>query len=74
MPATGVSSTPAPGGATILPASSPLTKTCRAVQELWKQSCEGLDYHQRQELKKLLDDNADLYATNDEDWLALAKW
>jgi len=40
---------------------------CRAVQELWKRSCEGLDDHQCQELKTLLDDNVDLYAANDED-------
>lgn len=51
----------------MLPAFSPSTETCRAVQELWKRSCEGLDDHQRQELKKLLDDNVDLYAANDED-------
>jgi len=50
----------------MLPASSLSTETCRAVQELWRWSCEGLDDHQRQELKKLLDDNVDLYAADED--------
>lgn len=48
----------------MLPASPLSTKTCLALQELWKQSSEGLNNHQCQELKKLLDDHIISYAAN----------
>ena len=38
-----------------------------AVHELWQRSCGGLSLSQRQQLKRLLTDNADLFATCDEE-------
>ncbi|KAJ8333957.1 hypothetical protein SKAU_G00412760 [Synaphobranchus kaupii] len=42
-------------------------KTTAAVHALWQRSSSGLDHQQRQQLKSLLDGNADLFAVRDED-------
>ncbi|KAJ8363665.1 hypothetical protein SKAU_G00124960 [Synaphobranchus kaupii] len=42
-------------------------KTTAAVHALWQQSSSGLNHQQRQQLKSLLDRNADLFAVRDED-------
>ncbi|KAJ8333758.1 hypothetical protein SKAU_G00410770 [Synaphobranchus kaupii] len=42
-------------------------KTTAAVHALWQRSSSGLDHQQRQQLKSLLDGNADLFAVWDED-------
>ncbi|KAJ8353404.1 hypothetical protein SKAU_G00209710 [Synaphobranchus kaupii] len=42
-------------------------ETTAAVHALWQRSSSGLDHQQRQQLKSLLDGNADLFAVRDED-------
>ncbi|KAJ8337414.1 hypothetical protein SKAU_G00386340 [Synaphobranchus kaupii] len=42
-------------------------ETTAAVHALWQLSSSGLDHQQRQQLKSLLDGNADLFAVRDED-------
>ncbi|KAJ8356503.1 hypothetical protein SKAU_G00192970 [Synaphobranchus kaupii] len=42
-------------------------ETTAAVHALWQRSSSGLDHQQRQQLKSLLDGNADLFAVQDED-------
>ncbi|KAJ8356690.1 hypothetical protein SKAU_G00194840 [Synaphobranchus kaupii] len=42
-------------------------ETTAAVHALWQRSSSGLDHQQRQQLKSLLDRNADLFAVRDED-------
>ncbi|KAJ8333136.1 hypothetical protein SKAU_G00420320 [Synaphobranchus kaupii] len=42
-------------------------ETTAAVHALWQRSSSGLDHQQRQQLKNLLDGNADLFAVRDED-------
>ncbi|KAJ8349608.1 hypothetical protein SKAU_G00247380 [Synaphobranchus kaupii] len=42
-------------------------ETAAAVHALWQRSSSGLDHQQRQQLKSLLDGNADLFAVRDED-------
>ncbi|KAJ8352199.1 hypothetical protein SKAU_G00236750 [Synaphobranchus kaupii] len=42
-------------------------ETTAAVHALWQQSNSGLDHQQCQQLKSLLDGNADLFAVRDED-------
>ncbi|KAJ8337367.1 hypothetical protein SKAU_G00385870 [Synaphobranchus kaupii] len=43
-------------------------ETTAAVHALWQRSSSGLDHQQRQQLKSLLDGNADLFAVRDEDF------
>ncbi|KAJ8404005.1 hypothetical protein AAFF_G00343550 [Aldrovandia affinis] len=47
--------------------ASPSVETAGAVRELWRRSCSGLDPHQCQQLERLLEDNADLFAAHDEE-------
>ncbi|KAJ8346422.1 hypothetical protein SKAU_G00278230 [Synaphobranchus kaupii] len=42
-------------------------ETTAAVHALWQRSSSGFDHQQRQQLKSLLDGNADLFAVRDED-------
>ncbi|KAJ8381560.1 hypothetical protein SKAU_G00023380 [Synaphobranchus kaupii] len=42
-------------------------ETTAAVHALWQRSSSGLDHQQRQQLKSLLDGNADLFTVRDED-------
>ncbi|KAJ8348857.1 hypothetical protein SKAU_G00274460 [Synaphobranchus kaupii] len=42
-------------------------ETTAAVHALWQRRSSGLDHQQRQQLKSLLDGNADLFAVRDED-------
>ncbi|KAJ8349017.1 hypothetical protein SKAU_G00276060 [Synaphobranchus kaupii] len=42
-------------------------ETTAAVRALWQQSSSGLHHQQREQLKSLLDGNADLFAVQDED-------
>ncbi|KAJ8333601.1 hypothetical protein SKAU_G00416090 [Synaphobranchus kaupii] len=42
-------------------------ETTAAVHALWQRSSSGLDHQQHQQLKSLLDGNADLFAVRDED-------
>ncbi|KAJ8340597.1 hypothetical protein SKAU_G00352300 [Synaphobranchus kaupii] len=42
-------------------------ETTAAVHTLWQRSSSGLDHQQRQQLKSLLDGNADLFVVPDED-------
>ncbi|KAJ8363722.1 hypothetical protein SKAU_G00125530 [Synaphobranchus kaupii] len=50
-----------------LPKPALPAETTAAVHALWQRSSSGLDDQQRQQLKSLLDGNADLFAVRDED-------
>ncbi|KAJ8369429.1 hypothetical protein SKAU_G00094570 [Synaphobranchus kaupii] len=61
----------APKPATQQPPAQPKpalpAETTAAVHALWQRISSGLDHQQRQQLKSLLDGNADLFALRDED-------
>ncbi|KAM6968624.1 retrovirus-related Pol polyprotein from transposon 412 [Tautogolabrus adspersus] len=49
------------------PANLPSAETVKVVHDLWQRSSDGLDVQQRQQLKRLLDDNVDIFAAGDKD-------
>lgn len=49
------------------PAILSLTELAEAMHNLWQRSSDGLNSHQRLQLKRLLDDYVDIFAARDED-------